>query len=131
MVAAFTPTTDPNMNGEYLLAPTPNGKNVNWSTQFKDYPGGVEYFEVYAGPVNSTYGEVFWTALPEVKLPEDIVKRFKGKGVSCLSRVSTGTVVTQCVHRWQLSALRSIRYARALVRTARTSVYRSTARTTT
>ena len=34
------------------------------------------------GPVTSTYGEVFWTSLPEVKLPEDIVQRFKGKGMA-------------------------------------------------
>ena len=37
---------------------------------------------MYAGPVNSTYGEVFWTSLPTVKLPDDIVKRFKGKGMA-------------------------------------------------
>ena len=71
----------PNMNGEYLLAQTPNGKG-NWSTSFKDYPGGVESFEFYAGPVKSTYGEVFWTSLPEAKLPDDIVQRFKGKGMA-------------------------------------------------
>jgi hypothetical protein len=42
---AFTPTNDPNMNGEdYLLQATPHGKAAlaNWSTSFKDYPGGVE-----------------------------------------------------------------------------------------
>ena len=74
---AITPTTEPNMNGEYLLASTPKQRAnwTGWSTSFKDYPGGVEYFEVYAGPVNSTYGEVFWTALPEVKLPADLIKR--------------------------------------------------------
>ena len=37
---------------------------------------------MYAGPVNSTYGEVFWTSLPTVELPDDIVKRFKGKGMA-------------------------------------------------
>ena len=54
----------------------------NWSTSIKDYPGGVESFTVYAGPVNFTYGEVFWTSLPQAKLPDDIIKRFKGKGVA-------------------------------------------------
>ena len=78
--AKITPTTDANMNGEYLLASTPKQRAnwTGWSTSFKDYPGGVEYFEVYAGPVNSTYGEVFWTALPEVKLPADLIKRVRG-----------------------------------------------------
>ena len=78
--AMAAPVTVDNMNGEYLLAPTPNGKTA-WSTNFKDYPGGVESFDFYAGPVTSTYGEVFWTSLPEVKLPAEIVKRFEGKGM--------------------------------------------------
>eukprot|EP00039_Didymoeca_costata_P019055 m.336065 g.336065 ORF g.336065 m.336065 type:complete len:758 (-) comp17746_c0_seq1:59-2332(-) len=79
---AITPTKDPNMNGEYMLARTPNQPNATWSTQFRDYPGGVEYFEVYAGPITSTYSEVFWTALPEVHLPPDLVQRFAGKGMA-------------------------------------------------
>lgn len=42
LAAAFTPTTDPNMNGEkYLLQATPHGQGAlaNWSTEFRDYPG--------------------------------------------------------------------------------------------
>lgn len=73
--------TEENMNGEYLLAQTPRGHG-NWSTNFKDYPGGVESFTIYAGPINSTYSEVFWTSLPEVNLPAEIVKRFKGKAMA-------------------------------------------------
>jgi len=38
-------------------------------------------FEVYAGPVNSTYAEVFWTALPQIRLPEELIQRFKNKGI--------------------------------------------------
>ena len=45
-------------------------------------PGGVENFTIYAGPITSTYGEVFWTSLPQVRLPDDIVARFKGKGMA-------------------------------------------------
>eukprot|EP00930_Biecheleria_cincta_P083378 TRINITY_DN72962_c0_g1_i1.p1 TRINITY_DN72962_c0_g1~~TRINITY_DN72962_c0_g1_i1.p1 ORF type:complete len:758 (+),score=77.23 TRINITY_DN72962_c0_g1_i1:72-2345(+) len=74
--------TGPNMNGKYALARTPKQREGHWSTDFKDYPGGVEYFEVYTGPVKSTYGEVFWTQLPEVTLPPDLVKRFDGKGMA-------------------------------------------------
>ena len=81
VAATITPTTQPNMNGEYLLAQTPKGKS-NWSTSFKDYPGGVESFDLYIGPVTSTYGEVFWTHLPQAKLPDDIIKRFEGKGMA-------------------------------------------------
>ena len=78
---AHTVVDGPNMNGEYLLGQTPKGQS-NWSTSFKDYPGGVESFTFYAGPVTSTYGEVFWTSLPEAKLPDDIIQRFKGKGMA-------------------------------------------------
>ena len=67
---------------QYQLAATPNGSATKWSTNFKDYPGGVESFEFYSGPISSTYGEVFWTSLPETKLPQDIVKRFAGKGMA-------------------------------------------------
>eukprot|EP00729_Bicosta_minor_P020266 gene20266-32218_t len=48
LLVSATPTTDDNMNGnDYLLQATPNGQGAvaNWSTKFKDYPGGVEYFE--------------------------------------------------------------------------------------
>ena len=73
------------MNGEYLLSPTPKAPNSTWSTSFKDYPGGVESFTVYTDPITSTYAEVFWTPLPEVKLPEEIIQRFKGKGMAAVS----------------------------------------------
>jgi len=71
-----------NMNGGYILAPTPNQKSNNWSTHFKDYPGGVEYFEFHVGPITSTYSEVFWTPLPEVNLSDALIQRFKGKGMA-------------------------------------------------
>lgn len=45
--AIITPTTEPNMNGEYLLAPTPKAPNPKFTTSFKDYPGGVESFTLY------------------------------------------------------------------------------------
>lgn len=77
----FAPGT-PNMNGEYLMQRTPSQGAGNWSSNFSDYPGGVEFFEVYAGPVTSTYSEVFWTALPNVPLPPALVKRFEGGAIA-------------------------------------------------
>ena len=65
-----------NMNGEYHVSNLPEGSN--FSTNFRDYPGGVEYFEVYHGPINSTYGEVWWTRGTNA-IPADVVKRFDGK----------------------------------------------------
>lgn len=37
---AFTPTTDENMNGEYVVSKTPNAPG-NFTTNFKDYPGTI------------------------------------------------------------------------------------------
>lgn len=34
------------------------------------------------GPITHRYGEVFWTELPETKFPDEIVKRFRGKGMA-------------------------------------------------
>ena len=75
-------TSFENMNGKYILANTPHQTFNNWSTNFNDYPGGVEYFEVLAGPVTSTYSEVFWTPLPVVNLSEALIKRFNNKAMA-------------------------------------------------
>lgn len=72
-----------NMNGggEYLIA----NHNPNSSRRFETaYPRRPteEFFDVYAGPVSTRYGEVFWQGLPAVPLPEDIVSRFAGKAIA-------------------------------------------------
>lgn len=56
----------------------PQTFNTNW----EDYPGGVEYFDVYMGPITHHYSEVFWTELPETEFPPEIVQRFQGKGMA-------------------------------------------------
>ena len=67
------------MNGEYRISPTPGApQGALFPTNFKDYPGGVESFDAYHGPINTTYGEVWWTT-SEGALPAEIVKRFDGK----------------------------------------------------
>ena len=50
----------------------------SFPTDFKDYPGGVEYFDVYHGPITSVYSQVWWTSTKN-EIPADIVERFKGK----------------------------------------------------
>jgi len=56
--AAITPTLEPNMNGDYFLASTPEArKKPTWSTSFKDYPGGAESFTLYAGPITGHFGQ--------------------------------------------------------------------------
>ena len=43
-----------NMNGKYTIA----NAGSPWPTDFRDYPGGVESFDYYHGPITSTYGQV-------------------------------------------------------------------------
>ena len=97
--SAFTPSNAPNMNGDYVLSKTPGVRALTLSrraatvshrnlvqapaegsfpTDFKDYPGGVEYFDVYHGPITSVYSQVWWTSTKN-DIPADIVERFKGK----------------------------------------------------
>ena len=80
----FVPTTRPNMNGDYILSPTPKGQDVQskFPTNFKDYPRGVESFDVYSPTVRSYYSQVFWKGLPPVDLPKDIVERYAGVGMA-------------------------------------------------
>lgn len=68
------------MNGEYRLATQGSGapKPNAFPTNFMSYPGGVESFDAYHGPINSTYSQVWWTSAEDA-LPQDIVDRFAGK----------------------------------------------------
>ena len=83
-IPPFIPTTAKNMNGDYLLSPTPKGPNVQekFPTQFKDYPRGVESFDIYSPLVRTYYSQVFWKGLPPVALPKDIVERYHGIGMA-------------------------------------------------
>ena len=50
VLVGFCVTFD-NMNGVYKLSATPGSPaGRTFPTNFRDYPGGVEYFEVYHGP---------------------------------------------------------------------------------
>ena len=73
-----------NLNtGGYKLQKTPKQSDkATWSTEWKDYPGGVEHIEFYFGSIKSTYSEVFWKSLPEIQLPTELVKRFDNKGIA-------------------------------------------------
>ena len=65
----------PNMNGNYTIA----NAGATWPTDFKDFPGKVESFDYYHGPITSTYGQVWWGGHPGGALPAEIVERFAGK----------------------------------------------------
>ena len=85
---ATVASTEPNMNGPYLLSSTPDappGVEHLFPASYSQYPGGAEFFDVYSPPITSTYGEVFWTPLPPVKLPGSIVERFaNGKAMAVI-----------------------------------------------
>ena len=57
--------------------------NTKWS-EYKNELGGVEYFEMYVGPFTSLYSQVWWAALPQVELPDDIKKRFNDSAMAIL-----------------------------------------------
>ena len=72
-----------NMNGEYLTTPTPHApKGSAFNTDWSQYPNGVEHFDVYLGPITSLYAEVWWRDVPAVPLPDELIKRFEGKGMA-------------------------------------------------
>jgi len=72
------------MNGDYILSQTPGGHDTQekFPTQYRNYPGGAEYFDVYSPLIKQLYSQVFWKGLEPVSLPDDIVKRFDGKGMA-------------------------------------------------
>lgn len=82
-VLGSDPTPD-NMNGDYILSETPNAHDTQklFPTHFKDYPRPVESFELYSPPIVSLYSQVFWKGLDPVDLPEEIVKKYDGKGMA-------------------------------------------------
>ena len=71
-----------NMNGDYVVTRTPNAAPGEFNTKWSEYPGGVEYFDVHLGPITSLYAQVWWKNVPAVPLPDDLLRRFDGKGMA-------------------------------------------------
>lgn len=78
----FVPSQQDNMNGEYPIGQTPGGKPGLFPKQYKDYPGGVESFDVYTPPMTTLYSQVWWQPLAPVDLPSDIVKKYNGSAMA-------------------------------------------------
>lgn len=79
----FVPSKKPNMNGKYILSQTPHGHSENlFPEQYRDYPRGVEYFDIYSPLISQLYSQVFWKGLDPVPLPDEIVKRYHGRGMA-------------------------------------------------
>tara|TARA_B100000123_G_scaffold268981_1_gene244388 strand:- start:1921 stop:3999 length:2079 start_codon:yes stop_codon:yes gene_type:complete len=64
-----------NMNGNIYYISNPNTSSVKqYSTIFNS-----EYFDVFSPPISSRYGDVFWTVMDPVPLPQHIIDRFNNK----------------------------------------------------
>ena len=79
----FTPSREPNMNGRYQLTETATS-NTSKFPDYRDYPGGAQYFDVYSPLISQLYSQVYWSALPPVKLPDAVVKAFAGRTMAFL-----------------------------------------------
>eukprot|EP00039_Didymoeca_costata_P022118 m.3773 g.3773 ORF g.3773 m.3773 type:complete len:792 (-) comp2823_c0_seq1:19-2394(-) len=75
----FKPTQADNMNGEYVFSTTPGGKEGLFPKAYKDYPGGVEMYEVYTPAIKTLYSQVWWSPLAPADLPDELVKKYAGK----------------------------------------------------
>ena len=82
----FNASKADNMNGEYVFSKTPGAGNMEelFPKRFADYPGGAEYFEVYAPEISTLYSQVFWTSLAPAPLPDWVVKKYAGKAVAII-----------------------------------------------
>jgi hypothetical protein len=69
------------MNGRYQLSET-GGSNTSKYPDYRDYPGGVEYFDVYSPLISQLYSQVYWKALPPAHLPAEIVRKFAGRAMA-------------------------------------------------
>ena len=78
----FEPTTARNMNGAYVMSPTPGGTPGKFPKQYADYPGGVEYYESYSPPMTTLYSQVWWSPLKPAPMPDAMVKKYAGKAMA-------------------------------------------------
>ena len=99
----FVPSQLDNMNGEYPLSTTPKGTPNMFPKQFKDYPGGVESFEVYTPAMRTLYSQVWWQPLDPVDFPADIVRKYNGTGMAIVGweidqvrRTPDGDILSFC-----------------------------------
>ena len=75
----FVPSQQDNMNGEYPFSTTPGGTPGKFPKKYRDYPGGVESFDVLSPPMTTLYSQVWWKPLAPSAFPQDIVDKYAGK----------------------------------------------------
>ena len=69
-----------NMNGDVYDISNPDTYSKNpFPTVYDKINSSYEFFDVYSPPITSKYAEVYWTMMPKVELPKEIINRFNGK----------------------------------------------------
>ena len=71
-----------NMNGLYHIANPNIYSEVTFNTDFSKK--NAEFFDVYSPPIITRYGEVFWTTMAPIPLPDNIVKRFANSSMAVI-----------------------------------------------
>ena len=63
-----------NMNSDvYKISNLNFSSPIQFSTNYNEINSSYEYFDVYSPPITSRYGDVYWTMMDDVKLPDDII----------------------------------------------------------
>jgi hypothetical protein len=75
----FHPSSQPNMNGDYVFSSTPGGTPGKFPKHYKDYPGGVEFFDAYTPPITTHYSQVWWSPLAPAPFPDAVVNKYAGR----------------------------------------------------
>ena len=71
-----------NMNGNVYGISNPDVGSGVFKAEFNMINASSEYFDVYSHPITSKYGEVYWTMMEPVNLPETIVQRVNDKTIA-------------------------------------------------
>ena len=81
-VPNFAPSKQDNMNGEYVFSATPGGKPGFFPKHYRDYPGGVEAYDVYSPPMTTLYSQVWWKPLAPTVMPDEMVAKYNGTAMA-------------------------------------------------
>lgn len=50
--------------------------------QYKDYPGGVEFYDVYSPPMTTLYSQVWWSPLAPTPMPDEMIRKYNNSGMA-------------------------------------------------
>ena len=71
-----------NMNGLYHISNPNAGSQMEFNTDYSTK--NAEYFDVYSPPIKTRYGQVWWTLMDPVTIPDEIVQRFTNKTMAII-----------------------------------------------